>query len=101
MVYLTVSYNNLIGAWTFNSNQCGIHEQWRVEAAKALREDSGRPGTRNRSGRPKSSGHLLMVDNMHGNTATTTDGTTHSLTTIRPVDKESQSTTIGLRLVGS
>ena len=42
-----------------------------------------------------------MVDSVHGNMVKATDGTTHSLTTVRPVDKDSQSTMIGLRLVGS
>ena len=41
------------------------------------------------------------MDSIHGNTVKATDGTTHSLTTIRPVDKDSQNVNITLRLAGS
>ena len=72
---------------------------WRSNGA--FREYIGRPDARKRGDRPNYSGVVKLVDSVHGNTVKATDGTTHSLTTIRPVDKDSQSTTIGLRLVGS
>ena len=41
------------------------------------------------------------MDLIHGNTVKATDGTTHSLTTVRPVDKDAKDVRITLRLAGS
>ena len=82
-------------------NNVTKNAQRNVEEQGAFREYIGRPDARKRGDRPNYSGVVKLVDSVHGNTVKATDGTTHSLTTIRPVDKDSTSTTIGLRLVGS
>ena len=41
------------------------------------------------------------MNSIHGNTVEATDGTTRSLTAIRPVDKDSKDVRITLRLAGS
>ena len=51
--------------------------------------------------RPNYSGTVKLVDSIHGNTVKATDGATHSLTTVRPVDKDSKDVRITLRLAGS
>ena len=44
---------------------------------------------------------MKLVDSIHGNTVKATDGATHSLQTLRPVDKDSKDVRITLRLAGS
>ena len=82
-------------------NNVTNNAQRNVEEQGAFREYIGRPDARKRGDRPNYSGVVKLVDSVHGNTVLATDGTTHSLTTVRPVDKDSTNTTIGLRLVGS
>ena len=72
-----------------------------LEDKGAFREYIGRPDARKRGDRPNYSGTVKLVDSIHGNTVKATYGTTHSLTTIRPVDKDSTSVNITLRLAGS
>ena len=72
-----------------------------LEEKGAFREYIGRADARKRGDRPNYSGTVKLVDSIHGNTVKATDGTTHSLTTVRPVDKESKDVRITLRLAGS
>ena len=59
------------------------------------------PTPRKRGVKPNYSGTVKLVDSIHGNTVKAKDGTTHSLTTIRPVDKDAKDVRITLRLAGS
>ena len=72
-----------------------------LEEKGAFREYIGRPDARKRGDRPNYSGSVKLVSSIHGNTVKATDGTTHSLTTIRPVDKDAKDVRITLRLAGS
>ena len=56
---------------------------------------------RKRGDRPNDSGTVKIVDSVSGNTAKTTDVTIASLTTVRPVDADSENVQIRLRQVGS
>ena len=67
----------------------------------AFRTYIGRPDARKRADRPNYSGKVHLVDSVHGNVVKSTDGTEHSLTTVRPVPTDSENTNITLRLVGS
>ena len=58
-----------------------------LEDKGAFREYIGRADARKRGDRPNYSGQVKLVDNLHGNTVTATGGTTHSLQTVRSVDK--------------
>ena len=72
-----------------------------LEEKGAFREYIGRADARKRGDRPNYSGTVKLVDSIHGNTVKATDGTTHSLTTVRPVDKDAKDARITLRLAGS
>ena len=72
-----------------------------LEDKGAFREYIGRADARKRGDRPNYSGQVKLVDTIHGNTVKATDGTTHSLTTIRPVNRDSKDVQITLRLAGS
>ena len=67
----------------------------------AFREYIGRPDARGRGGRPNYSDQVKLVDSIHGNTVKATGGTTHSLQTVRPVDKDAKDVRVTLRLEGS
>ena len=67
----------------------------------AFRTYIGRPDARKRADRPNYNGKVHLVDSVHGNVVKSTDGTEHSLTTVRPVPADSENTNITLRLVGS
>ena len=77
------------------------HAQTGLEEKGAFREYIGRADARKRGDRPNYSGTVKLVSSIHGNTVKATDGTTHSLTTIRPVDKDAKDVRITLRLAGS
>ena len=62
---------------------------------------SGARTQEKRGDRPNYSGTVKLVDSIHGNTVKATDGATHSLTTIRPVDKDSKDVRITLQLASS
>ena len=72
-----------------------------LEEKGAFREYIGRADARKRGDRPNYSGTVKLVDSIHGNTAKATDGTTHSLQTVRPVDRDANDVRITLRLAGS
>ena len=67
----------------------------------AFREYIGRDDQRKRGDRPNYNGTVKIVDSVSGNTVKATDGTIASLTTVRPVDADSENVQIRLRQVGS
>ena len=69
-----------------------------LEEKGAFREYIGRADARKRGDMPNYSGTVKLVDSIHGNTVKATDGTTHSLQTVRPVNRDAKDVQITLRL---
>ena len=75
--------------------------QKNVEATGKFREYIGRDDRRKRGDRPTFSGEVITLQSVRGNRATDTQGKEHSLTTVKPVDRDARTEPIAVRLRGS
>ena len=75
--------------------------QKNVTNAGAFREYIGRDDRRKRGDRPNYSGTVVTLESVRGNKAIDSQGKEHSLTTVKPVDRDAQTERIAVRLRGS
>ena len=75
--------------------------QKNVEATGKFREYIGRDDRRKRGDRPNFSGEVITLESVRGNKATDNQGKEHSLTTVKPVDRDARAEPIAVRLRGS
>ena len=72
-----------------------------VQDNGAFRTYIGREDIRRRGDRPQYSGEVKLVSVVEGNRVKDASGNVHSLTLAKPVPRETDSTTINVRLAGS
>ena len=75
--------------------------QKNVQDNGAFRTYIGREDIRRRGGRPQYNGEVKLVSVVEGNRVKDASGNVHSLTLAKPVPRETDSTTINVRLAGS
>ena len=75
--------------------------QTNVQATGKFREYIGRDDRRKRGDRPNYSGTVVTLESVRGNRAIDSQGKEHSLTTIKPVNRDAQTERSAVRLRGS
>ena len=84
-----------------HQNSIVERNQKNVQDNGAFRTYIGREDIRRRGDRPQYSGEVKLVSVVEGNRVKDASGNVHSLTLAKPVPRETDSTTINVRLAGS